>query len=92
MGIKELGSFLQKNCPEAIYDIKLNEKQNAYATIDTSLFMYKFKYSNGENFLVKFVEMINRLKINKITPIFVFDGEPPSEKCETIESRKEKKK
>jgi 5'-3' exonuclease len=91
MGIKELGSFLQKNCPEAIYDIKLNEKQNAYATIDTSLFMYKFKYSNGANFLVKFVEMINRLKINKITPIFVFDGEPPSEKCETIEIRKEKK-
>ena len=91
MGIKELGSFLQKNCPDAIYDIKLSDKPNTYITVDTSLFMYKFKYSNGENFLVKFVEMINRFKINKITPIFVFDGEPPSEKCDTIESRKEKK-
>ena len=91
MGIKELGSFLQKNCPDAIYDIKLSDKPNTYLTVDTSLFMYKFKYSNGENFLVKFVEMINRFKINKITPIFVFDGEPPSEKCDTIESRKEKK-
>ena len=70
MGIKELGSFLQKNCPDAIYDIKLSDKPNTYLTIDTSLFMYKFKYSNGENFLVKFVEMINRFKINKITPLF----------------------
>jgi flap endonuclease-1 len=91
MGIKELGSFLQKNCPEAIYDIKLSDSKDKYVTIDTSLFMYKFKYSNGENFLVKFVEMINRFKINNITPIFVFDGEPPTEKCDTIESRKEKK-
>ena len=91
MGIKELGSFLQKNCPDSIYNIKLNDLPTKLASIDTSLFMYKFKYSNGENFLVKFVEMINRLKINNITPIFVFDGEPPSEKIETIESRKEKK-
>lgn len=91
MGIKELGSFLQKNCPDAIYDIKLNENKNKYVSIDTSLFMYKFKYSNGENFLVKFVDMINRFKINNITPIFIFDGEPPSEKLETIENRKEKK-
>ena len=53
--------------------------------------MYKFKYSNGEKFIVKFIEMINRLKSNNITPLFIFDGEPPSEKSETIENRKEKK-
>ena len=29
-----------------------------------------------ERIFIKFVEMINRFK-NKITPIFVFDGEPP---------------
>ena len=99
MGIKELGSFLLKNCPDAIYDIKLhqnlhqhhNQNQPKYVTIDTSLFIYKFKYSNGENFLVKFVEMINRFKINNITPIFIFDGPPPSEKLKTIEARKEQK-
>lgn len=91
MGIKELGSFLEKNCPSAIYEIRFNEKKNTIVSIDTSLFMYKFKYSNGENFLVKFIEMINRFKVNKITPIFVFDGEPPTEKSETIENRKEKK-
>lgn len=91
MGIKELGSFLEKNCSSAIYEIRFNEKKNTFVSIDTSLFMYKFKYSNGENFLVKFIEMINRFKVNNITPIFVFDGEPPSEKSETIENRKEKK-
>ena len=88
MGIKELGSFLEKNCSSAIYEIRFNEKKNTFVSIDTSLFMYKFKYSNGENFLVKFIEMINRFKVNNITPIFVFDGEPPSEKSETIENRK----
>ena len=115
MGIKELGTFLNNKCPNAIYDIKLsdkscdkscdksnnkscdksnnkyNNKSNTYIAVDTSLFMYKFKYSNGEKFIIKFIEMINRLKINKITPIFIFDGAPPLEKIETIEKRKKKK-
>lgn len=96
MGIKELGSFLLKNSSDAIFDVKLgdfssNTSQKCYAAIDTSLFMYKFKYSSGENFLIKFLELINRLKINNITPIFVFDGTPPTEKTDTITTRKEKK-
>ena len=36
--------------------------------------------------------MINKLKSNNIEPPFVFDGEPPKEKGNTIEDRKEKKK
>ncbi len=91
MGIKELGSFLQRECPEAIYNVKLNEKKGTKCAIDVSLFLYKFKYSNGENFLEKFIELINRFKINGITPIFVFDGCPPKEKIDTINERKDKK-
>ena len=44
MGIKELGSFLNKNCPSAIYDINLKDKQHTKVAIDTTLFIYKFKY------------------------------------------------
>jgi flap endonuclease-1 len=91
MGIKELGSFLQKECPEAIYNLKLSDKKGCKCAIDVSLFLYKFKYSNGENFLEKFIELINRFKINDITPVFVFDGSPPKEKVETINERKDKK-
>lgn len=91
MGIKELGSFLQQNCPDAIYNVKLSEKKGCVCAIDVSLFMYKFKYSKGEDFLEKFIEQINRLKVNNITPIYVFDGLPPKEKTDTITERKDKK-
>ena len=87
-----MGSFLNKNCPDAIYDINLKDKANTKVAIDTTLFIYKFKYSKGENFILNFIEMINKLKSNSIEPIFVFDGEPPKEKGNTIEDRKEKKK
>ena len=91
MGIKELGSFLQQNCPDAIYNVKLSDKKGCVCAIDVSLFMYKFKYSKGEDFLEKFIEQINRLKVNNITPIYVFDGLPPKEKTDTITERKDKK-
>ena len=91
MGIKELGSFLQQHCSEAIYNVKLSDKKGSKCAIDVSLFMYKFKYSNGEMFLEKFIDQINRLKLNKITPIYVFDGLPPKEKINTINERKDKK-
>jgi flap endonuclease-1 len=91
MGIKELGSFLQQHCSEAIYDLKLKDKSGCRCAIDVSLFMYRFKYSCGENFLSKFIEQINRLKLNNITPIYVFDGTPPKEKIDTINERKDKK-
>lgn len=94
MGIKDLTSFINQKAPNAIQkrhlsDIKSNEKMKI--AIDTSLFMYKFKYSSGEKFLVKFLEQINRLAINNITPIYVFDGVPPSQKMKTIQQRKEKR-
>ena len=66
MGIKELGSFLQRECPEAIYNVKLSDRKGTKCAVDVSLFLYKFKYSNGENFLEKFIELINRFKINVV--------------------------
>ena len=37
------------------------------------------------------MEQINRLMVNNIQPIYVFDGPPTSDKQDTINSRKEKK-
>ena len=95
MGIKDLTAFITLKAPEAIQKRSLSEifsdNRQRKAAIDTSLYLYKFKYGSGENFLVRFFEQINRLAINKITPIYVFDGKPPSQKMNTIQNRKEKR-
>lgn len=94
MGIKDLTSFLNQKAPNAIGKKHLSDicdKDKMKIAIDTSLYMYKFKYSSGDNFLSKFLEQINRLAINNITPIYVFDGVPPSQKMKTIQQRREKR-
>ena len=61
------------------------------AAIDTSIFIYKYKYISGDKFIFDFLEQINRLLINNNEPVYIFDGAPPVEKKDTIKSRKERK-
>ena len=89
MGIKDLTKFLKDNAPESINFVSLGELQNKKVAIDISIFLYKFKYKN-KNIIQKFLEQIHRLKLNNITPIYIFDGPPPKEKFKTIIERKEK--
>ena len=100
MGIKDLTPFLKEHAPKSITRGNLSFIGNDYfnktgrkmrAAIDTSLFMYKYKYRSGDNFIVEFLEQINRLLVNKIQPIYVFDGAPPVEKLDTLKQRKERK-
>jgi flap endonuclease-1 len=96
MGIKDLTVFLKEYAPETISKGNLSEftknsNHKMRAAIDTSLFLYKYKYRSGDNFIIEFLEQINRLLINKIEPIYVFDGIPPSEKQDTIKLRKDRK-
>ena len=79
MGIKELNTFLLKHTPNSIREISLMELSGKKVAIDTSIFLYRFKYKNG-NLRKKFLEQINRLRINNITPIYIFDEKPPIEK------------
>ena len=88
MGIKELTPFLKNKAPGSIKIVNLNELKGKIA-IDISIFLYKFKYKTN-NLITKFLDQINRLHLNNIEPIYVFDGIPPEEKKETINSRKEK--
>ena len=96
MGIKDLTVFLKEHAPESISKGNLSQfakdkNVKMRAAIDTSLFLYKYKYRCGDNFIIEFLEQINRLLINNIEPIYVFDGLPPSEKQDTIQSRKDRK-
>lgn len=98
MGIKDLTAFLKEYAPDSISKGNLNtlgkqfgtQNRKARAAIDTSLFMYKYKYRSGDDFINEFLEQINRLLVNNIEPIYVFDGAPPLEKKQTIDNRKER--
>jgi flap endonuclease-1 len=89
MGIKNLTSFLLEHCPDAIKQTQLFELRGKKAAIDVSIFLYRFKYK-GNKLIPKFFEQINRLRMNDITPIYIFDGVPDQLKQDTINTRKNK--
>lgn len=101
MGIKDLTVFLKEFAPNSISKGNLSHINSILKTqrpdgkmraaIDTSLFLYKYKYRSGDNFINEFLEQINRLLINNIEPIYVFDGAPPTEKKDTLKQRKDRK-
>lgn len=95
MGIKSLKKLLTKKCRKGIYINKhIKELKNKIIFIDTSIYMYKYKYfakSNSE-FYSSFLKMIFILLKFNIIPIFVFDGKPTNNKIVMEERRIKKEK
>lgn len=89
MGIKNLNQFLKKHTGHCIKEIDIKEISNTVLAVDTSIFLYKFKYSN--KLLEHFIQQIFHFKKNNIELIYVFDGKPPKEKQNTLDGRKEVK-
>ena len=89
MGIKNLNSFIKKHSQNGIKDITISDLQNRSIAVDTSIFMYKFMYSH--RFIDNFIQQLFHLKSFNIKPIYIFDGKPPEEKKEVLDSRKESK-
>jgi flap endonuclease-1 len=89
MGIKNLNSFLEKHAKMAITETNLSRYKNKKCAIDTSIFLYKFKYCG--KFFESFINQVSHFKRFDINPIYVFDGAPPEEKVEVMENRKEQK-
>ena len=91
MGIRGLNNIIKKYSPDAenVKDIK--EYSGCIFGIDCSILLYKFKYaSKAEN--SHLVGIVNRIKYymsNGILPVFVFDGDPPEAKRNTIQKRQE---
>lgn len=90
MGIKDLNNFLKTRADKGIKERYLWEYKGRKVAIDTSIYLYKFKYRNSR-YLEGFFQQIYRLKSNGITPIYVFDGSPPKQKQTVISHRKSKK-
>ena len=104
MGIKGLTTLIKTSAPSAIQTQNLHHLTGKKVAIDASLFMYKMlinmrtsnqAYLTSNNGKVVshitgiFYKTANYLALN-ITPIYVFDGKPPSNKGDTIKARQER--
>jgi flap endonuclease-1 len=89
MGIRALNKFLQAKCKSSIKSIPLSELSGKKIAVDISIYLYKYISENA--LLENLYLMISIFRENNITPIFIFDGKPPSEKNDTIASRKKNK-
>jgi len=89
MGIRNLNSFLRKNCNNSINCIHLSKLSGKKIAVDISIYMYKFA---SENCLIeRMYVMLSIFRIYNIIPIFIFDGKPPTEKKELLIKRKKNK-
>lgn len=98
MGIKNLFTFLKSRKIEFKQQLPLVElrkivgKLQLKMAIDTSLYLYKYKYIYRNNFLSGFNTLIIKLKSNNIEPIFILDAkdkaDSSSAKSKEVERRK----
>jgi len=88
MTIKQIKSIL----PSPLI-ITLQDIQNSRIAIDTSIFLYKFKYVKPieQEFIGCFKILINQFIKNEIRFIFVFDGKPPELKQQILDGRQKRK-
>ncbi len=90
MGIKLLNKFLRKQCKQDIKLIHLSELKNKTIVIDISIYLYRFK---GENALIENIyQLCSIFKFYNIDCLFIFDGDRPEEKSETLIKRSQQKK
>jgi 5'-3' exonuclease len=89
MGIHNLNTLLRKKCPEIFKEVHLSNLAYSKVAIDISLFMFKYKTINGDNWLSGFLSLFECLRKNHIHPIFVYDSEAPPEKKEEQLRRRE---
>ena len=90
MGIKLLNKFLRKQCKKDISLIHLSKLKDKTIVIDISIYLYRFK---GENALIENIyHLCSIFKYYNINPLFIFDGDRPEEKNETLQKRSKQKK
>jgi len=90
MGVKYLNKFLIQKCPKAITLTKMSELQNKILVIDTNIYLYKFNMGNN-SLIENMYLMLSIFEQHQITPIFIFDGKPPTEKKKLIDKRYKEK-
>jgi hypothetical protein len=87
MGIKGLNNLLRKF--DIFEEISISEYAYKIVAIDTSLYVYKYKFAAGERWLTSFVQLISTLRKNEIHCVFIFDSKAPEEKKQEQDKRRE---
>jgi 5'-3' exonuclease len=91
MGIKYLNRYLLTKCKRgSIFRTSLQHFTGKTVVIDTYIYLYK--YLSEDRLIENFHKMIQLCRKYSITPIFIFDGKPPTEKQALLQQRREKKK
>jgi len=89
MGIKNLHKILQKYAPSCYTTKHLSEYSYKKIAIDISLYLYKYKAINGDNWLESFIALVSCLRKWDVHCIFIYDGKAPVEKIEEQQRRVE---
>lgn len=93
MGIKNLSKSIKKVNPDFCKrEVSLATLRDKTVVIDTSLYLHRFAYATPDNYLSLFKYQVEKFRKHGINPVYIFDGEPPEEKSETLEKRKQIKK
>jgi flap endonuclease-1 len=89
MGIKNIKRLIKLHAPKAISEITLADLRGKTVCIDSSILLYKFRYTyNEDNFhILGFLHKILELFEYDIKCIFVFDGKPPEAKRAVLHKR-----
>jgi flap endonuclease-1 len=90
MGIKNLNSLIELHSPSGIQNCALTSFRGKKIAVDANVYLYKYMYGKTTPIDGIFF-MVNKFKKFHITPVFVFDGKPPSEKEMTLQYRKQMK-
>tara|TARA_B100000963_G_scaffold356346_2_gene376281 strand:- start:2351 stop:3307 length:957 start_codon:yes stop_codon:yes gene_type:complete len=89
MGIQYLNRIIRTYAYRGVREIPLRSLKGKTLAVDTSIYLYR--YQAEEALIENMYLMISLFRHYDITPVFVFDGEPPAEKRELLEERKRDK-
>lgn len=89
MGIQGLSDFLKKKFPTVYKEISIDDLRYKKIAVDTSLYLYKYKVINNDNWMDCFIRLICCLRKFDVHPIFIFDTSAPIEKIEEQKRRRQ---
>lgn len=89
MGIQYLNRIIRTYASRGVREMPLRSLKGKTLAVDTSIYLYR--YQAEEALIENMYLMISLFRHHDITPVFVFDGEPPAEKRELLEERKRDK-
>jgi 5'-3' exonuclease len=90
MGVKMLNRLMMSHGEKGICPIHLSMLAGKSVAVDVSIYMYRFLKT--KELVSGFYRMCLLFKTYNITPVFVFDGKPPSEKSRVLDERRTAKK